>query len=108
MSDPSKFIPEHRRQAHKGKLHFKGDELRRRREDQQVEIRKQKKEENLAKRRNLTLNIQQWDRTAGDVSESDDENTALNRRVCVTRASVWLTPAVDYGGVPADGAGSVF
>lgn len=32
---------------------LKADELRRRREDQQVEIRKQKREENISKRRNL-------------------------------------------------------
>jgi importin subunit alpha-1 len=52
--DSTRYVPEHRRQTHKGKNLFKGDELRRRREEQQVEIRKQKKEENLAKRRNLT------------------------------------------------------
>jgi hypothetical protein len=55
MSDSTRYVPEHRRQAHKGKNLFKVDELRRRREEQQVEIRKQKKEENLAKRRNLTV-----------------------------------------------------
>lgn len=50
MSD--RYIPEHRRNF-KAKGVFKGDELRRRREEQQVEIRKQKREENLAKRRNM-------------------------------------------------------
>jgi len=70
MADATRFVPEHRRQAYKGKNLFKGDELRRRREEQQVEIRKQKKDENLAKRRNLT---------AVDMSmESDtDEDTAV-------------------------------
>lgn len=70
MADTTRFVPEHRRQAYKGKNLFKGDELRRRREEQQVEIRKQKKDENLAKRRNLT---------AVDMSmESDtDEDTAV-------------------------------
>jgi len=35
---------------------LKTDELRRRREDAAVEIRKQKREENFAKRRNLQFN----------------------------------------------------
>ena len=55
MADTTRFVPEHRRQTYKGKNLFKGDELRRRREEQQIEIRKQKKDENLAKRRNLTV-----------------------------------------------------
>jgi importin subunit alpha-6/7 len=40
---------------------FKQDELRRRREEQQVELRKQKRDETLSKRRNL------------DFGESDEE-----------------------------------
>ena len=47
-----RYIPEHRRTTFKAKNLLKPDELRRRREEQQVEIRKQKREENLAKRRN--------------------------------------------------------
>ena len=39
--------------AFKNKGGFKQDDLRRRREEQQVEIRKQKREENLAKRRGI-------------------------------------------------------
>ena len=82
MSDASRYIPEHRRHQHKGKNQFRGDELRRRREDQQVEIRKQKKEESLAKRRNLEAKLVEWDPNAsGDTSESDDENSILNRTV---------------------------
>lgn len=81
MSDSARYIPEHRRQQHKGRNQFRGEELRRRREDQQVEIRKQKKEENLAKRRNLELKVQEWDGASGDASESDDENGLLNRKV---------------------------
>ncbi|EPS44730.1 hypothetical protein H072_1273 [Dactylellina haptotyla CBS 200.50] len=50
-----RFIPEHRRTNFKAKGTFKPEELRRRREEQQVEIRKQKREENLAKRRNLQI-----------------------------------------------------
>lgn len=49
-----RYIPEHRRNF-KAKGTFKPDELRRRREEQQVEIRKQKREENLAKRRNMAV-----------------------------------------------------
>jgi importin subunit alpha-6/7 len=81
MSDTSRYIPEHRRQQHKGRNQFRVDELRRRREDQQVEIRKQKKEENLAKRRNLDSRVQEWDDASGDTSESDDDNSTLNRKV---------------------------
>ena len=88
MSDTSRYIPEHRRQQHKGRNQFRGDELRRRREDQQVEIRKQKKEENLAKRRNLDLRIQEWDGGSGDTSESDDDNGSLNRKVPDTRSVI--------------------
>ena len=46
MADTTRYVPEHRRQTYKGKNLFKGDELRRRREEQQVEIRKLKKDEN--------------------------------------------------------------
>lgn len=48
-----RYIPEHRRTQFKAKGAFKPDELRRRREEQQVEIRRQKREENLAKRRGV-------------------------------------------------------
>jgi len=44
---------EHRRANFKGKTQFSAQELRRRREEQQVEIRKQKREESIAKRRNF-------------------------------------------------------
>lgn len=81
MSNTSRYIPEHRRQQHKGRNQFRADELRRRREDQQIEIRKQKREENLAKRRNLETRFQEWERIPGDTSESDDENGTLNRQV---------------------------
>jgi importin subunit alpha-6/7 len=76
MADTNRYVPEHRRQAHKGKNLFKGDELRRRREEQQVEIRKQKKEENLAKRRNLatiTPDASMESDTDEDVSGVDDK-----------------------------------
>lgn len=85
MSDANRYIPEHRRHQHKGKNQFRGDELRRRREDQQVEIRKLKKEENLAKRRNLDIKVQEWDGVSGDTSESDEDNGLFNRKVSVCR-----------------------
>ncbi|PVU84498.1 hypothetical protein BB560_007336 [Smittium megazygosporum] len=61
-------IPEHRRNAYKSRGAFLQDELRRRREEQSVELRKQKREENLAKRRNFNFD--------DDSSESEDEYLA--------------------------------
>jgi importin subunit alpha-1 len=61
-----RYIPEHRRNF-KAKGTFKPDELRRRREEQQVEIRKQKREENLAKRRNMVAT------SPAPGADSDDE-----------------------------------
>jgi importin subunit alpha-6/7 len=87
MSEANRYIPEHRRQQHKGRNQFRGDELRRRREDQQVEIRKQKKDENLAKRRNLEGRFHEWNNAAGVASDSDDENEAMNRTVRCTHSS---------------------
>lgn len=63
-----RYIPEHRRNF-KAKGTFKPDELRRRREEQQVEIRKQKREENLAKRRNMAVSSP----APGAGAESDEE-----------------------------------
>ena len=50
----------------KNKGGLKQDDLRRRREEQQVEIRRAKRDENIAKRRNLTT----W-ATDGDSDEDD-------------------------------------
>ncbi|CAG8443417.1 8315_t:CDS:1 [Ambispora gerdemannii] len=59
-------VPDHRKNTFKAKGIFKADELRRRREEQQVEIRRKHREESLAKRRNLNI--------AGAVaSDSEDE-----------------------------------
>ncbi|KAI9105996.1 armadillo-type protein [Phlyctochytrium arcticum] len=69
MSAPSK-IPEHRLQTFKNRGAYKTDELRRRREDVAVELRKQKREESLAKRRNLAA-------VNGAQSESEDENMTI-------------------------------
>ena len=92
MSDTHRYIPEHRRHLHKGKNQFRVDELRRRREDQQVEIRKLKKEENLAKRRNLDTKVQEWDGVSGDTSESDEDSGLLNRKVSswIRRIENWM------------------
>ncbi len=48
---------------------LKADEIRRRREDVTVEIRKQKREESLAKRRNLQVQAI----AAQEQSDSDDD-----------------------------------
>lgn len=78
-----RYIPEHRRTQYKARNQFRPDELRRRREEQQVEIRKQKREENLAKRRG----IQTRDGGIGvgggmAAAESDDEASAIESEVC--------------------------
>ncbi|KAK2071710.1 hypothetical protein P8C59_006114 [Phyllachora maydis] len=70
-----RYIPEHRRTQFKAKNTFKPDELRRRREEQQVEIRKAKREENMAKRRGIASGPD--DRpgaSLGAAPDSDDEN----------------------------------
>ena len=81
-----RYIPEHRRTQFKAKNTFKPDELRRRREEQQVEIRKAKREENLAKRRGIA------GRDGGPSSapgaslgasvDSDDEGGTIESQVC--------------------------
>ncbi|GAB5590268.1 Importin subunit alpha-1 [Umbelopsis nana] len=60
---------EGRRNAFKSKGVFKPEELRRRREAQQVEIRKQKREENLTKRRNFNPN---------EFSEDSEDDIDIN------------------------------
>lgn len=84
-----RYIPEHRRTQYKARNQFRPDELRRRREEQQVEIRKQKRDENLAKRRG----IQTRDGGIGvgggmAAAESDDEASAIESEV---RAIALLT-----------------
>ncbi|KAL2862756.1 karyopherin alpha [Aspergillus lucknowensis] len=79
-----RYIPEHRRTQYKARNQFRPDELRRRREEQQVEIRKQKREDNLAKRRG----IQTRDGGIGvggglAAAESDDEASAIESELNV-------------------------
>lgn len=89
-----RYIPEHRRTQFKARNQFRPDELRRRREEQQVEIRKQKREENLAKRRG----IQTRDGGIGvgggmaAATESDDEASAIESEVCTCSSSFFFPP----------------
>lgn len=69
MSAAGRHIPEHRRNLYKSRGVFKQDELRRRREDVQVEIRRQKREESLAQRRKLTI--------PDGAGDSDEEGGAV-------------------------------
>ncbi|KAF1815223.1 ARM repeat-containing protein [Eremomyces bilateralis CBS 781.70] len=68
-----RYIPEHRRNAFKARGTFKQDELRRRREDQQVEIRRSKKEESLAKRRGISVPGSAPGAALGAAPDSDDD-----------------------------------
>lgn len=78
-----RYIPEHRRTTFKAKNTFKPDELRRRREEQQVEIRKQKREENLAKRRGITGRGEDaLGASLGAAPDSDDESGNVESQVC--------------------------
>lgn len=77
-----RYIPEHRRTTFKAKNTFKPDELRRRREEQQVEIRKQKREENLAKRRGIAPREGGGPGAAlGAAPDSDDEGGNIESQV---------------------------
>ncbi|KPI36094.1 Importin subunit alpha-1 [Cyphellophora attinorum] len=72
-----RYIPEHRRTNNKAKNSFKPDELRRRREEQQVEIRRQKREENLSKRRGITRADGEVGVGAVSDGDSDDDGGAV-------------------------------
>lgn len=76
-----RYIPEHRRTAYKAKGAFKPDELRRRREEQQVEIRKAKRDENLAKRRGIGGRDAPG-ASLGAAPDSDDDGTNIESQVC--------------------------
>ncbi|OAV93719.1 hypothetical protein PTTG_06775 [Puccinia triticina 1-1 BBBD Race 1] len=65
----------HRQSNYKNKNLFKNDELRRRREEQQVEIRKAKREECVAKRRNYQVDA------SGPDSDDESVATALDSQL---------------------------
>lgn len=73
----TRFVPEHRRTNFKNRGHFKADELRRRREGAQIEIRKAKRDENLAKRRNMTSGA-----LMNDSEDEGDETQMGENQVC--------------------------
>ena len=91
-----RYIPEHRRTQFKAKNTFKPDELRRRREEQQVEIRKQKREENLAKRRGITASdgtqTSAPGASLGASVDSDDEGGTIESQV---RPILYLMDFID-------------
>ena len=67
---------EDRMQSFKSRGQMKPDEIRRRRDDVTIEIRKQKREESLAKRRNFTPAM-----SAGadqDLSDDSDQELVIN------------------------------
>ena len=81
-----RYIPDHRKTQFKAKNTFKPEELRRRREEQQVEIRKAKREENLAKRRGITgrdgTQTAAPGASLGASIDSDDEGGTIESQVC--------------------------
>lgn len=76
-----RYIPEHRRTQFKAKSTFKPEELRRRREEQQVEIRKAKREENLAKRRGIGTGENRPGASLGAAPDSDDDTAPTESQV---------------------------
>jgi hypothetical protein len=106
-----RYIPEHRRTQFKAKNTFKPDELRRRREEQQVEIRRQKREENLAKRRGIQRGDGQIGIGGLATADSDDEGGTIESEVCEffsmnqTLANVLL---IAQHRIARDGEGSLF
>ena len=78
----TRFVPEHRRTNFKNRGAFKADELRRRREEAQVEIRKQKRDQNLTKRRNIT-NLNNFSDSEDDDDEDErNEKRRMEQEVC--------------------------
>ncbi|RSH86015.1 Importin alpha subunit (Karyopherin alpha subunit) (Serine-rich RNA polymerase I suppressor protein) [Apiotrichum porosum] len=79
---------DHRRTNFKGRTQFSTQELRRRREEAQVEIRRQKREESIAKRRNF--------QPVSDDVDSDDDveelgDAALGDTLPAMLQAVWST-----------------
>ncbi|KDN38320.1 putative SRP1-importin alpha, partial [Tilletiaria anomala UBC 951] len=67
-----------RQDSYKNKALFKQDELRRRREEAQVEIRRAKREESMAKRRNMDLSTVDTD---GETDDEDAVGAALDSQL---------------------------
>ncbi len=87
-----RYIPEHRRTQFKAKGAFKPEELRRRREEQQIEIRKAKREENLAKRRGIATGENRPGASLGAAPDSDDESAPTESQVCAIPIFIHHTP----------------
>lgn len=76
----NRFVPEYRRTNFKNKGRFQSDELRRRRETHQVDLRKQKREEVLAKRRNYAnQGNESEDEEEYNPNANNDENQFYNK-----------------------------
>jgi importin subunit alpha-1 len=87
-----RYIPEHRRTQFKAKNTFKPEELRRRREEQQVEIRKAKREENLAKRRGIGSGENRPGASLGAEADSDDDTAPTESQVSLSYPSALYAP----------------
>ena len=86
MSDSKPKVPEHRMAGFKNRGSLKPEELRRRRDEVAVEIRRQKKEDSAAKRRNMNTPI------GGSLSESEDESLASTQ---VSQVSLDLCEGIE-------------
>ncbi|KAI7883137.1 ARM repeat-containing protein [Lichtheimia hyalospora FSU 10163] len=67
----NKAAADQRRNKYKNKDAFQSEQVRNRRQKHTVELRKQKREENLSKRRNMTLG-------SAPMADSDDESTHID------------------------------
>jgi len=93
-----RYIPEHRRTQFKAKGTFKPEELRRRREEQQVEIRKAKRDENLAKRRGLTSDFaSRPGASLGAAPDSDDDTAPTESQVRTSELYHSYIPFIYHG-----------
>lgn len=77
----NKFVPEYRRTNFKNKGRFSADELRRRRDMQQVELRKVKRDEALAKRRNFNTGAVGEDSDEEDAENTDAQDSSFYRQL---------------------------
>ena len=96
-----RYIPDHRKTQFKAKNTFKPEELRRRREEQQVEIRKAKREENLAKRRGISgrdgTQTAAPGASLGASLDSDDEGGTIESQVCYEQLPIRGIEQFQYG-----------